>query len=476
MKKLYTLLLGAVVALSASATTTVLQQDIKAERAQISAFEISKPLNKLAQVHFENLPVQKDEMQRISPKENWVSAGTISYTDDIMTCLNKNLEPQTYDVDLEMDENDENHFRLVNPYKNWENPFSNVVYDSSKDYYIEFKIYDEIVIFEDADLGFSVYYDDAPTVPNKVAFTTQAAGLLEAVAGLTPAQLASVYPDIVANYVNGVITYPVSFYDSEEGKTYTNILVSVGDPEEGYFAGNSNGMFQIVMPGGNVDPNAGWENLGTGTYYESIMSSALKNTPVQELKVNIQKSTKVDGMYRVVDPYKNWEPTFENLTYNNNKTFYMVIHCEEAPYVWIEDFSTGVILTGQGELKVLTQLGELCKQYGATQVANAYPDAVGTIKDNVITFPSICTLDDGQYLNFLMYTGALTDDTQFMGGDSNEFKLELPSSGINDAVIDLDSSAPVEYFNLQGVRIANPASGELVIKRQGETVTKTIVR
>ena len=48
-------------------------------------------------------------------------------------------------------------------------------------------------------------------------------------------------------------------------------------------------------------------------------------------------------------------------------------------------------------------------------------------------------------------------------------------SGVDAIGVD-NADAPVEYFNLLGVRVANPAAGELVIKRQGETVTKTIVR
>ena len=56
------------------------------------------------------------------------------------------------------------------------------------------------------------------------------------------------------------------------------------------------------------------------------------------------------------------------------------------------------------------------------------------------------------------------------------FKVDLNTAGINDAVIDVHDNAPVEYFNLQGVRVANPSAGELVIKRQGEKVSKTIVR
>lgn len=46
-------------------------------------------------------------------------------------------------------------------------------------------------------------------------------------------------------------------------------------------------------------------------------------------------------------------------------------------------------------------------------------------------------------------------------------------SGIADIVT--DENAPVEYFNLQGVRVENPANG-LYIKRQGSQVSKVIVK
>lgn len=47
------------------------------------------------------------------------------------------------------------------------------------------------------------------------------------------------------------------------------------------------------------------------------------------------------------------------------------------------------------------------------------------------------------------------------------------TSAITDIVS--DENAPVEYFNLQGVRVENPANG-IFIKRQGSKVEKVIVK
>jgi hypothetical protein len=56
-------------------------------------------------------------------------------------------------------------------------------------------------------------------------------------------------------------------------------------------------------------------------------------------------------------------------------------------------------------------------------------------------------------------------------------KLTLFSASETGSVssIAVDNTAPVEYFNLQGVRVANPQNG-LFIRRQGNTATKVLVK
>jgi len=55
-------------------------------------------------------------------------------------------------------------------------------------------------------------------------------------------------------------------------------------------------------------------------------------------------------------------------------------------------------------------------------------------------------------------------------------EFESETSGIDDVVVDTDDSdAPVEYYNLQGVRVENPANG-LYIKKQGHKATKVLIK
>lgn len=61
-----------------------------------------------------------------------------------------------------------------------------------------------------------------------------------------------------------------------------------------------------------------------------------------------------------------------------------------------------------------------------------------------------------------------------------ESVIKLPSnwddSGAGVEGITVDENAPVKYFNLQGVEVANPEAGQLVIKKQGSKAEKMIVR
>ncbi len=59
------------------------------------------------------------------------------------------------------------------------------------------------------------------------------------------------------------------------------------------------------------------------------------------------------------------------------------------------------------------------------------------------------------------------------GVKNTEYVSGLPTNGIADIVA--DENAPVEYFNLRGIRVENPENG-LYIRRQGNKVTKVIVK
>lgn len=91
------------------------------------------------------------------------------------------------------------------------------------------------------------------------------------------------------------------------------------------------------------------------------------------------------------------------------------------------------------------------KTYTAPQHAAAYA-AASVANDDYVAFPSL------------------------KAGDKIVISAKRLSTGIDDiegdAVEESDCEAPIEYFNLQGIRVAHPEAGGLYIRRQGNRVEK----
>lgn len=77
----------------------------------------------------------------------------------------------------------------------------------------------------------------------------------------------------------------------------------------------------------------------------------------------------------------------------------------------------------------------------------------------------------------------ITLDDQYWGSegvhryvlDNIKMYYEGSTTGISDAIVEEDADAPVEYYNLQGIRVNNPENG-LYIRRQGKNVSKCYIR
>lgn len=57
-----------------------------------------------------------------------------------------------------------------------------------------------------------------------------------------------------------------------------------------------------------------------------------------------------------------------------------------------------------------------------------------------------------------------------------DYTMPLSRSGSVDGIEMDDSNTPAEYYNLRGIRVDKPVSGQFVIKRQGSKATKMIMR
>ena len=78
------------------------------------------------------------------------------------------------------------------------------------------------------------------------------------------------------------------------------------------------------------------------------------------------------------------------------------------------------------------------------------------------------TVKDKDNINLIVYL--VNTET---GVIENAFTIKARDlAGIHDVITDQPADAPVEYYNLQGIRVANPSHGQIYIQRQGATATK----
>lgn len=130
---------------------------------------------------------------------------------------------------------------------------------------------------------------------------------------------------------------------------------------------------------------------------------------------------------------------------------------------------------GVGTQVRVVELG-LNQAFDGMQLAWDLPEnGLGTVSDSGSRMMGMCPVNvtdakgkEGCYLSLYKCNGGLS--TYLLAEPGFE-------AGVNDVIADaVSESAAVEYFNVQGQRVANPAAGQLVIKRQGSNVTKKLVK
>lgn len=103
-----------------------------------------------------------------------------------------------------------------------------------------------------------------------------------------------------------------------------------------------------------------------------------------------------------------------------------------------------------------------------TPIDITYTDAAGVSSDNVPANTVVvknCT--DPKLFNIT------NEGLTLAAKDGNLILAKKVSSGVEDVMAE-DADAPVEWFNLQGIRVANPENG-IYIRRQGNKVEKVVL-
>lgn len=320
----------------------------------------------------------------------------------------------------------------------------------------------------------AVLYIDA-TDPDFVIVASQSTGITDTVDGPTyiassswvytntqggtKEEFLSTYPDSNITLSDMIINIPASalllnWPEAPADSKYKT------DPAGWYTYGESDGA--VILPGGTyVDP---WSDPVDATMVETIISPLFKVDNTTPFTTQIKKKTDAE-IYRVIAP---WQKFFAA---NNIAS--------AGPDLEIDATDpTNVIITLQsleigGNTDGLYNI--MSYSYYALAMSTETPDEYKiTLTDDgngnsTISFP---------YHSCLLFAETSEKIYNACADKENLSYITFKSfAGVVDIIADKDNSnAPVEYFNLQGVRVAKPSAGQLVIRRQGSEVTKTIIR
>ncbi|MBD5226098.1 MAG: hypothetical protein HDS68_09105 [Bacteroidales bacterium] len=243
--------------------------------------------------------------------------------------------------------------------------------------------------------------------------------------------------------------------------------------------------------GSSGEDSDNWISIGEATFMDGWVLPAFgidQTNPEYWYKVPVERNIDNPNLYRLVNPY-HYGPLAD---YNETtRTGYIQFDVTDPDHVVFDVVEAGFAFSELevSQLYCYNTLTFYCQYMGMTaaQVVSAAGDAIPytTFKNNVVTL-GVALQDDGSYesdacfgIQQMQIAGyGWTDQYGISTNMSASIDLSETSdenNGISD-IMNNDNDTSVRFFNLQGIEVANPAKGQVVICVQGDKATKQIAR
>ncbi|MDE6317623.1 MAG: hypothetical protein K2L73_04405 [Muribaculaceae bacterium] len=263
----------------------------------------------------------------------------------------------------------------------------------------------------------------------------------------------------------------------EDGSAMLPFAGTAGEYTLVYLTYRADGTpYQMGSQKFTFDPD--WKSLGKAQFTDGFISNFLAKDMEENLGLNlpdeaftypveIEENVLTPGLYRLVNPYGStspyWDINFSVVSLKHNENNYIVINAVDPERVFIEKNASGFYY-GTYPLMLYSEAFDwLDEDYSVEQI----PEYLwGKKENNTISFAP------GEKGNALLCASIMGSPAEIYG---RQFIVKLPDSSV-EIVIDDAADAPVEYYNLQGIRIAEPAQGGIYIRRRGTRVEKFIAR
>lgn len=229
------------------------------------------------------------------------------------------------------------------------------------------------------------------------------------------------------------------------------------------------GYMAFIYRTGELDDKE-WEDAGVATLFDGGFFTPLPRfgigfkTPVE---LPLEKSTETEGVYRLVNPW--------SLYFGKEYATYLEFDISDPDCVIIPTQETGHVDEEYGMASVQNFVGMYVAQGFGKEDAL---DHISAGKEN----EHICTYNDKNKVVTMPVNSTFTTFAKDPEGYWNVSKnygatdsyIVMPGGSFVGSVV-ADDDAQVEYYNLQGMRVAQPAAGQLVIRRQGGVATKVVM-
>lgn len=212
-----------------------------------------------------------------------------------------------------------------------------------------------------------------------------------------------------------------------------------------------------------------WNVLpGKASYTDGWVAPALP-APVPAYDVTMWQNIANPNLYAVVNPYGPGTP-FEPYNLNETGEGFIIIDVTDPACVIVKlrifsgmtvmsnDFLTDMYNFNMESL--YRTLSDMNNEEIIEKLA-AYELLPSTFENGVITIHNCIFADQDD-----LYESYTFDDTL-----EATTVIKLPSTSLENVSV-ADEDAPVEYYNLQGIRVKDPSPGAIYIRRQGNDVKK----
>lgn len=229
-----------------------------------------------------------------------------------------------------------------------------------------------------------------------------------------------------------------------------------------------------------------WTDIGNATFMDGWLLPAFGiDQAANQYEVPLQRNADSPNLYRLVNPYK-YGPIAEYNEWNRNG--YIVFDVSDPDHVVFKQSIAGFssAIDGIVTFYCYNQLGMLAANYPQYSIQQIVGMQEGytpwtTFKDGIVTLSRIdrnlagkLVYDANYGTQYLTTGGGVWANQQ--GTVVNMLARILFPGADGVAGVEAEENAPVEYFNLQGLRVVSPEAGSLVIKRQGCKTSKVLVK